>query len=69
MEAAWSSETVVPYHNTTWRHMPEDLDLEMLRVYRVEHQDLKENTNHHGGPNHKILSNVVGALNFDSTSG
>jgi len=27
MEAAWSSETLLPYHNTTRRHNPEDLDL------------------------------------------
>jgi len=27
MEAAWISETFVSYHNTTWRHNPEDLDL------------------------------------------
>jgi len=31
MEAAWTSEMLVPYHNATWRHNPEDLDLEHHR--------------------------------------
>jgi hypothetical protein len=32
MEAAWTSETLVCYHNTTWRHKPEDLKL-VLNVF------------------------------------
>jgi hypothetical protein len=31
MEAARSSETLVSYHITTWRHNPEDLDLNLHR--------------------------------------
>jgi hypothetical protein len=27
MEAAWTSETSVSYHNITWHYNPEDLDL------------------------------------------
>jgi hypothetical protein len=29
MGVAWTSETLVSYHNTRWHHNPEDLDLKV----------------------------------------
>jgi len=50
LETAKSSETLVPYHNITMRHSPEDLDLNSHRpenlnyVYYLRHQSICFNT-------------------------
>jgi len=37
MEAAWSPEIVVSYHITTWRHNPEDTDVNLNRSENLKY--------------------------------
>jgi hypothetical protein len=34
MEAAQTFETLVSYHNTTWHHIPDDLNMSRILVYK-----------------------------------
>jgi hypothetical protein len=36
MEAVRTSETLVPYHNSIWRHGPEDLDLNLCHTENLK---------------------------------
>jgi hypothetical protein len=42
MEAAWSSETSVSYHNTARRHNPADLDFYLRRREGIKTRNLDE---------------------------
>jgi len=51
MEAAWPSETLVSYHDSTRRHNPEDLDLILHRS-----ENLKFSTVHKCGNSCEVLA-------------
>jgi hypothetical protein len=38
MQAAWTSETSSSYHNTTWCHNPEELDLKIYKYLKTMYQ-------------------------------
>jgi hypothetical protein len=41
MAAAWSSEALVSYHITQWRHNPEDHELNLYRRENLKFRRMK----------------------------
>jgi hypothetical protein len=44
MKKAWAFVTLVSYHNTTWRHKPEDLNLNIIAAKSLKNCTLYEFT-------------------------